>query len=790
MANVHVRPTGDVTHDLALSDGTRTFGIKLQGGARGIVETPATPTNIRINQAGAKFGDFDPSMAHIEQRDWSGGRGLKLFVDDPQRFYDGSAWTMTRDVLLNGLQWQLTTGTIPWSADLPGSVEWRGLFADERYLARNFTPTTTYNSTGAFFWVRKVGNPGDLTLGFYSSGTGAPGASTAAFTLVSAAVPDSVSVFIPSTWAAVSFSSGKDYWAVLSGDSSATLRNHWEVGCQTSAGGGMRSSNGSAWVGHDAYPYYLSQGPPLDVKWHFFSLSSVLGTSQVLHAVSQDNSSAANSSTLRLTGVGTWSTVAWTSALTGVVKDVAVIDNVAYMARGGGTAMFAARVQNSSNEGQSVDTTSVADYVHNFYDPVDGPQLYRAVSSAARVYRASTVAFATTQTWKPSTGVPVGEAGFPIVDMIDYDNQIYVRKADDLWAIKSDRAAKINVGLGAVPSSGIYSPMYTKDLYLYLAWSYSLERLYGATLDDIGPWKGIGLPSSRVGVVSCLEGAIGWMFCGIDAGSTGVSSVLAWDGRGYHEVFRAPVAGWRVQNLKWWAPIGTRPRLFISCGGMIFTVAFPFRSLNPELDRGGAIGSVPLTYQHESVVETGSYDLGSGQLPKLFDVFQARSQNLNSSGVEVRLDYQVDNEIGGSTWIQLPDVWRQSPSDEAAIRQGDKRAIRMRQRMITNNSSTPVHLDATVLKAVARTPVKRRWTIKAKAGTFQVDLQGNADADPDVFYAWLQDAAVRTVPLHMRAAWDVWDDTWVYMEPPVFRPTYRVADGSWGFDLDIVFREV
>jgi len=792
---VRVRPSGDPTHDLSLSDGKFTFGIKLKDGAAGIVETPATPSTVKINTAQGKYGDYDPSFANIEQRDWSGGRGLENFIDDPSRYFDASAWTLTPDVLLSGLQWQLTTGTMPWNADLPGSVSWKPLVGDTRFLSKQFSPTTTYNTSASYFWLRRVGNPGNLTLGILSSvATTAPGNSTASLTVASSLITaDTPSVFFGSSYSSVAMTSGNTYWAYVSGNSSDTARDHWEIACNPTSGG-TASSNGSAWSSVAYYPYSLVLGQPLNVKWHFFDLSSAYGTSRILHAVSQDNTTLSPSSTLRLTATGAWSTIAWTSALTAVVTDVAVLDNIVYMARhstaGGTTTIYEARISGSSNEGAVPPGTGIGDFLHAFYDPVDGPQLVGALSSASRIGRASTAAFGTSLTWKPSTGVPIGDLGAPIVDIEDYDNQMYVRKADSLWAVKNDRAAKINVGLDDVPSTAAYVPMLAKELYLYLAWSYSLERLYGGTLDDIGTWRGAGLPSSRQGVVSCLTGVIGWLFQGIDAGSTGISSVLGWDGRGWHEIFRAPVVGWRVQNIYFWSPAGVRPRLLASCGGMIFSVAFPYRNLSPHRDNVADVGGIPLRFMHESVLEDATIDMGAAGLEKLFHQVQVRSKSLNSSGSEVRVDYQLDDEVGGSTWVEVPGAMRVSPSDELDIREGGKKAIRLRYRMNTNSNSTPVQVSATILKAAARTPVKRHFAVRAKAGSFQVDLQGNQDTKPDDFYAAFQDWATLTTPLHMRARWKALDDLWVYAEPPIVRRTYRTPDGSWGADFDISFREL
>src|SRR4030042_3360006 len=112
MPNVRVRPKdANATHDISLSDGVNTWGITLKEGARGIQESPATPSNIRITGGGTKFGDYDPMMSHIEQRDWSGGRGQEYFVDDPTRFYDSwEAWSLTPGKLFQAPQVNYSSG--------------------------------------------------------------------------------------------------------------------------------------------------------------------------------------------------------------------------------------------------------------------------------------------------------------------------------------------------------------------------------------------------------------------------------------------------------------------------------------------------------------------------------------------------------------------------------------------------------------------------------------------------------------------------------------------------------
>ena len=84
------------THHISLSDGVRTFGLRLEDGPRSIQEIPMTPSTVHFSGGGTKFGDWEPGMSHIEQRTWEGGRGLADFVDDPTRFFDSKlAWTLT-----------------------------------------------------------------------------------------------------------------------------------------------------------------------------------------------------------------------------------------------------------------------------------------------------------------------------------------------------------------------------------------------------------------------------------------------------------------------------------------------------------------------------------------------------------------------------------------------------------------------------------------------------------------------------------------------------------------------
>lgn len=877
MTSVKVRPNDpNATHKISLNDGMQEWGIEIAGGVQGVQEAPNSPSNIRITGGGSKYGDFDPSHSHLEQRTWEGGRAAKEYWQHETQYFDNlNAWTLTPEVLHNGLQWQFGEGYRPQHVLMPGAarhtvgrdMNWQGVLSSA-YYARSFTAyaASTYAMQSVGMWVRRIGTPEhDLTVEIYSSGSNKPGTLLGTGTLAATTIEEGVSQLHEF---AMSSATGQDlaqttaavYWAVVRSSAPGTNQNHWEFGYSSSdvpscslPSTTMQSADGTTYSTSPIHSYFRVGPTPAEKRWHFFSMEGafymadrpVTSTGSAIY-INGDRGKAKGSSGASTASLidtdKTWSTGLWansdawvkiirgtgegsksaisgntsntltvslpvaptstteyviygtnewtpltttaTSSATGdnAIRDVVEADNQAFFALGQSTDLGVMRWNSSVHQyDRSTNASSNgADILHLFYDPVDGPQLWRGRNSSdlVRVARSSVPAWGSTAKW--STGISVGERSYQITEIADYNDQLYVFKEDSLWTVKNDRAAKMNVGLEAMPSSQNGAAWAAQNFYLYFPWSHSVERLYSGTLDDMGPWKGEGLPSNRKGFVSSLEPIVAWLFAGIDA-STGISSILAWNDRGWHELFRAWAAGKRIQSIKWQPCPGTNPRLWVSIGGDVICIKFPLDTLNPLRDATQA-------FQHESHLITGTFDMGVSQLPKLFHEFFAITRNLES-GIEIYVDYQLDDEIGSTSWTALGRILH-SPSQSLLINEGDKFKIRFRLRLLTDTATKPAIVDATILKGVARTPAKRQWVLRAKSGTYQVTAQGLPDHAPDDFYMWLQDAAVTTKPIHMRSIWRSMDDIWVYVEPPVINREYAVPDGAWGGTFSLVLREI
>jgi hypothetical protein len=196
-----------------------------------------------------------------------------------------------------------------------------------------------------------------------------------------------------------------------------------------------------------------------------------------------------------------------------------------------------------------------------------------------------------------------------------------------------------------------------------------------------------------------------------------------------------------------------------------------------------------MNYQHECVLVTGSIDMGAARLPKFFKELSLISENL-TTGIEVHLDYQVDEDIGSPTWIRA-ETFYSSPEDSLSINTGNVRKIRARLRLLTNRTAIPPVAVATVLEGFARTPLKYQWNMRVKVSDTQRNLSGvNVDHDPDEFLNWLKDAATGARKVYMRSIWEQMDRKYVIVEPPsLLRQFSNNILGFWGGSVTVTVRE-
>jgi len=842
------------THDFSLSDGRKTYGFRYRDSSpdKSMVDISQTPSTLKLTAGGSKFGDWDPSQSHIEQRTWVGGRGLDDFSEDPSRFSDSmNAWTVTDSWLHPAPKWKFARGLVSDICNLPGDISWVGIFDDDVNVSIPFSFASDTTIDRVYFWLRKVGSPADLSVSLYSDdGGGNPDAEIVAVTVDIDTINDTISVFHGFILGDQTASAGVTYHIVVKGDALDTGTNHWEIASDSDGATSKKSADLVTWTSAAYTLYHRILKLGVQRKFHPFKL---LGAWYVVDERDDQSASkiylngwrgkatSATSTTLTntnasmvvdqaagavlriISGVGKglsrkiisntadtftfealektpdntsvyvvegsdwWFELSGTG-ITGVVTSVCVYNNIAVFAQGSAINMRKMRYDPTAAppaHGYADDGTNKADLLYTFYDATDNVVVYKALNSDVKEKSAPAVAWGSALVF--ANEKPVGDSTYQINRFGDYDEVLWALKEDSVWRKTGGVWRKLNVGLDALPSTNNGLAMAAQNMYFYFSWALSVERLYGGstassgTLDDIGPWKGSGLPENRRGVVSALLPIISWLFAGIDAGRERISSLLVYNGRGYHEAFRAWETGRRVRNVFWVPVPESNPFLWISVGEDLVYQKYPKDSLNLLYDSS-------MEFQHEAVVVSSMIDMGAARIPKFFKELSLLTDNTRGD-LYIGFDFQVDDKIGSSVW-QSAGAFLTSPESSLSIRQGDRRTISYRLRMRADDPTNPPKIRATVIEGFARTPEKRQWNFTVNASAYGVDKRGNLQVSPSEVYGWLQEKNRRAKVLRLRSTIKELDATDVVIDNIVpVRKTLDTLTGEWSGYIQMTLRE-
>lgn len=433
-------------------------------------------------------------------------------------------------------------------------------------------------------------------------------------------------------------------------------------------------------------------------------------------------------------------------------------------------------------------TTGTAFLLYKTYDRTDGPQLWRANNvsgtgsgGAATVSRASTspsgapIAYNTALIFK--TAVPAGESSFPITSMSDKDASLYVFKEDGVGNVTADQLTLLKTGIDASPDPANGAVAHAHQQFIYYSWLHSLIQVYGASHDDIG--RAWNLPSGREGNVSGLDSYISLLLIALDAGE-GTSSVLVFDGQGFHELLRGYYAGKRIRNVMSQPCFGTRNRIWTDIGGELVFQEMPLKKMSPRLDSG-------VRYMHEAVIESSTIDMGTASaLPKYINDLTVTARGLSANGNKIEVDWQADDNVHTNNWVNATALLA-SPESTAFLGLENVRKFAYRLRIVSANNATPIDIEGIVPNGFARTPFKMLWTMQVKAGG--VSSQGQT-ISADALMRWILDASRASYKIRMLSTYEMADDFSVNVHPGTFHFTQikRGAQGEVG-SATLMFQE-
>lgn len=385
--------------------------------------------------------------------------------------------------------------------------------------------------------------------------------------------------------------------------------------------------------------------------------------------------------------------------LSAPATDVAVLNEIGYIALGDSTNLR--RFREYNNAGAWVienadDGTNRATFLEPWQE---GAKVYlcRARNDTVAFSKAERVGWGTNLTF--DTEIPVGDASLLATGLTIYDDIPHVMKEDKPYAIKNGAAAEIPIGTDDVPdlANGVNARQWNTNLYF--PFLDGLERLYGQTVDDIGPNRGQGLPADRRGKVADFRRALQYGFAAWDGGEAArYSAVLATvaPGGAWHELFRSDTPNRRIQNLYYQNIPGYAPnRLWFNLGLDLCYLAMPSTTQNP-------LGDSAMLYTWEGAVVTGWFDFDTEELDHFFDELRVFSRGLNGTSRLIEVDYQLDDAEVGSPWTPFAASFTTSPMQALSIGGGSVtgRRIRFRLRLVNLRPGETIVVNAVELRAV------------------------------------------------------------------------------------------
>lgn len=463
------------------------------------------------------------------------------------------------------------------------------------------------------------------------------------------------------------------------------------------------------------------------------------------------------------------------ASLSVVSSQPVVVNNIAYIPQG--TSVFLHMRWSGTAHDAFAETATGTKGLADFFVAVNdkalaGPVLWRAnnngntgsggnvtVSYAnLRDSNGAFLAYNTALTW--NTAIFTGSASFKITGLGRKEDQVYVFREDGLGFISNNQYVNIETGIEKTPHRANGVMNLNHGQFLYYSWINSVVRVFGSTHDDIGDdYRGIGLPNGREGVYEDGDTYLKLIFFAINAG-VGWSSVMAWDGLGWHEVLRGrrAGAGERIRMVKVQTCDGTRNRLWAGLnGGDLIFQELPYLRASPRLDTGAR-------FMHEAVLESSSIDMGTAsELPKFISRLSAIIRNLNTNGREVFVDFQTDDDVHTTTWTP-GGKWTRSPESKVTLNLENITRFAYRLRICSNDNSVPIDIEGVIPSGYARTPYKMIFTLQIQSGGVY-SRQGDTATFGELT-RWLLDESREAGSVRMDSVFELAHGWRVVIHPP------------------------
>ncbi len=378
------------------------------------------------------------------------------------------------------------------------------------------------------------------------------------------------------------------------------------------------------------------------------------------------------------------------------------------------------------------------------------------------------------------TGLEVYGEPVPDVLWVFKEGSIYPRTGDNVFSRLPVREL---AGIKDIQNGWAHL---VHNLYLYFSTRSGWQRYYNSSLDNIGPDRDAGLPVERRGSIVSAVGMPGRYYVAMNAGGAGkTSSVLVNNGTGWSEVYRAPADALAIRRLYIQPlPGDAVERLWISQGADVLWVPI---HLNPMQARTTGYHSYKFNY--EAAIITGRMHANLQDVWKFYQSVKVQIANLTEitgGPVKVEIDYQIetDGKWPVGQWASIETPFNTSSSEWDFPGNLIGRWLRLRVRLLTEQSVVTPQVASIVVNGITRLPAKYTLTVPFRLGDHEPNLLGQPDTQlPDTVLAQIEAWAATPKPLTTMSTSRRFNGLRVFIENVPQRPV-RVVTNE-GREVDI-----
>jgi hypothetical protein len=431
-----------------------------------------------------------------------------------------------------------------------------------------------------------------------------------------------------------------------------------------------------------------------------------------------------------------WLTAAGTPGLGAVKNRPVTVGNIGYFPQGQSVNIRRMRV-NATSHDFADDGTNKADLMF-FHNEGSAPQVITANAAS------STFAMSDVKAWGtnlvPGTAKAVGASDYRITNFAAHQKVLRIFKEDGVYTYNGGVIEKDGQNFSDVPDPTTGLAVGMQNGALWWGWAHDVIRQIGSSYDPmLGYKRGFeGVAEPRKGYISCIVSAVGWLFFVIDGGTDNYSSILVWNGMGWHEIFRGWATGVRIRNAYWQGNFGAKGRLWFDINGDIAWISFPLFAANPLKD-------TTIPFHHEAVCVTATYDAHDQNLYKVLGLMRVF---LDSGTCEI--DYQTNANVGTSNWTVLGTA-DSTPVEDISLNLGGIFQIRFRFRLQVSLSTTPATLSGWQFTGRMMSINKYQFLATFRADSDAETKSDEPDHDPDELFTQLKVWAKLQTKLTLRS---------------------------------------